>query len=273
MKLSEKLSRWARENCFRVALKVALPNAALAASLKTLVVYGSDEAKFFGQDLVANNAYSSFTFLISLSVAFHPSQAYARFWSGAGSSFGMMADFFDVASSLIAFTRGSKVEPSVKLEFHHMIVRLISLLHALICADLEAEGDITGEESAFSYELIDIEGLDSESLHTLQTADRKVELVFTWIQALIKDAQYNGVLVAPPPIVTRAFQELNSGMVGFHEALTISEVSFPFPYTAANTMVLIVHWFLTPFVVVSWSHTLFNCAAPVHSSVHGLDIA
>jgi len=244
-----------------MALKVALPNAALAACMKALVVYGPPEARFFGENLVDSNAYKSFTFLISLSVAFHASQAYSRFWTGAGGSFGIIADFFDVASSLVAFTRGSKVEPSVKLEFHHMVVRLISLLHALICADLESEGEISGQESAFSYELIDIEGLDAESLETLQKADRKVELVFQWLQALIKDAQYNGILAAPPPIVTRAFQELNSGMVGFHQALTISEVSFPFPYVAANTMVLIVHWVLTPLVVVAWSHTIFNCAA------------
>jgi len=254
------LADWATEQVFRFAFEIAIPSAAVAACLKALDLHGPPGFKGFAEGLVNDSAFSSFTYLIGLFVAFRAQQAYSRFWSGAGTSFGIMADFFDVASSLVAFTRGSRLAPLQVQEFHHMVIRLFSLLHALILADLESEGEVSGQEMAFKYELIDIEGIDASSLNILQAADKKVDLVFQWIQALIVDAQQSGVLSAPPPILTRAFQELNSGMVQFHRALTLSEVSFPFPYTAATQVVLIIHWMLTPFVASAWSKHIWSCA-------------
>jgi len=135
------------------------------------------------------------------------------------------------------------------------------MLHALILADLEAEGHRTGKEQAFSYELIDLEGIDHESLSQLKTAGaRQVDTVFQWIQSVIVEAQANGVLAVPPPILSRVFQELNAGIMEYHRTLALTEVPFPLPYKAATHVVLMFHWILTPLIASTWSEYVWSAA-------------
>mmetsp|Transcript_8463 Transcript_8463/g.19880 ORF Transcript_8463/g.19880 Transcript_8463/m.19880 type:complete len:330 (+) Transcript_8463:636-1625(+) len=61
-----------------------------------------------------------------------------------------------------------------------------------------------------------------------------------------------GVLSVPPPILSRAYQELANGMVAFHECVKISDTPFPFPYAQNCEFLLCLHWFMIPFVVSQW---------------------
>lgn len=78
-------------------------------------------------------------------------------------------------------------------------------------------------------------------------------MVFQWIQNLIVDAVSSGVLSIPPPLLTRTFQDLGSGMSRFHDALKYARVPFPFPYIASTDLLLIIHWVVTPIVICSWT--------------------
>jgi len=241
------------QNVFLLGYKVAFPCALCTAVLKYLHQAGAFADIEF-TSLIHSSLFSNFTILISLFLAFRASHAYTRFWTGACSMFAISAEFFDVASSLVAFSRNSNASLGKVSEFRHLVMRLFSMLHALILADLEAEGCITGNEQAFKYELIDVQGIDPESLAELkQAGPRQMDLVFQWLQSLIVEAHQSGVLVVPPPILSRAFQELNAGIMEYHRTLALAEVPFPLPYTAATQVVLVLHWLLTPIMACTWS--------------------
>jgi len=103
-------------------------------------------------------------------------------------------------------------------------------------------------------ELIDAEAIDIESLQAVRDSDSRVELIFQWIQQYTVENIKTGVLTIPPPILSRSFQEIATGMVHFHEAMKISNVPFPFPYAQTCDALLMLHWFLVPFVVSQWVH-------------------
>merc|ERR1712113_721717 len=87
---------------------------------------------------------------------------------------------------------------------------------------------------------------------TVKRSASRVELVFAWIQLLIVENISNGVLAIPAPILSRAFQEIASGMVAFHDAIKISYVPFPFPYAQSCDCLLILHLLAAPFVISQW---------------------
>jgi len=145
--------------------------------------------------------------------------------------------------------------------FRHLVVKLFSMLHALILADLEAEGHITGNEHAFSYELIDVKGIDPESLdHLKDSGPRQIDLVYQRIHSVITEAQASGVLTVPPPILSRVFQELNNGIMEYHRTLAPAEVQFPAPYKEATHAVLLAHWILTPIIACGWNNYIWVAA-------------
>jgi len=111
-------------------------------------------------------------------------------------------------------------------------------MHALMLADLEGDNPLSGEEAAFQYEVIDPEGMDSQSLTALKNSTRKVDLVYQWVQNLVVQGERSGILAVPAPILARAFAELNAGIVQYHAALKIAKVPFPFPYNAARRLCL-----------------------------------
>merc|ERR1712217_230853 len=95
-------------------------------------------------------------------------------------------------------------------------------------------------------------GIDSDSLQAIQNSRCRVELIFQWIQCLIIDNIDTGILEIPAPILTRAFQELASGMAAFRDSVKLAYIPFPFPYAQTCDTLLYLHWFVTPFVFVQW---------------------
>ena len=118
--------------------------------------------------------------------------------------------------------------------------------------------------------LIDGTGIDVTSLKALKKAECKVELVFHWIQSIVVCSIDCGIMSAPSPILTRAYSELASGMVKFHDCLKIARIAVPFPYSQATLMLLVIHWIVTPFVMVLGTQTpavscASACAGPGYS--------
>eukprot|EP00443_Scrippsiella_acuminata_P077615 CAMPEP_0115379490 /NCGR_PEP_ID=MMETSP0271-20121206/4559_1 /TAXON_ID=71861 /ORGANISM="Scrippsiella trochoidea, Strain CCMP3099" /LENGTH=398 /DNA_ID=CAMNT_0002802695 /DNA_START=196 /DNA_END=1389 /DNA_ORIENTATION=- len=204
-------------------------------------------------------AYSGFSALVGFFMVFRTQQAYHRFQSGATAVHEMRGEWFDSASSLVSFCKYSDTDVSKILRFQHKLVRLFSILHACALADLEGEKRATNGERdstrirAYNLPLIDVEGLDRESLLQIQQTDCKVELVYQWIQQIVVENVKMQVLSVPPPILTRAFQELSNGMVKYHDAMVIAHVPFPFPYMQTSEILLILHWVFTPLLMCTWT--------------------
>lgn len=246
-----------RERVFKFALLVALPCASAAALVKwwDLEGFGKLEKGFLSK-LVISSAYGSLTFLLSMLTVFRTSQSYARFWDGAEAIYQMGSDFFDVASSVCSFCKMSHAAPALQTSFQHTLIRLFSILHALILAELHGEGRLQDNEVTQHFRIIEYEDLDYETRHTLYESEHKIDCVFQWIQSLLVEGIPSKVLEIPPPVLTRAFQELNNGMSNFHKCLKISRQPFPFPYQAASELILWMHWVVTPLIVGTWTERI-----------------
>lgn len=207
-----------------------------------------------------SSGWQGFNFLVGFMIVFRTSMAYAKFWEGCTMLYKMRAEWMDACSSLLSFTKFATQPGEEKVvRFRHLLVRLFSMLHALALAEIEdSSSDALEDVTAFRYDLIDPESIDSQSLEVIRHSEGKVDLVFHWIQQLVVENMQNpatgesGALRVPPPILSRAFQELSNGMLCFQEAIKVSSVPFPFPYAQTCDCLLVIHWLITPVVTCQW---------------------
>jgi len=247
-----------RGSVFPSAFFIAVPAAAISGLLKWSMDAGhweNLESSGFSNDsiLTESAVWSGFTFLVGFLVVFRTSISYSRFWDGCNSTHRLRAEWFDACSAACAFCRHSKADTATISKFRHTLIRLFSILHALALAEIEDSStkDLS-DIAALSANVIDVRGIDEDSLLTLRDCSAKVELVFQWIQELIVENIDTGVLSIPPPILSRVFQELANGMVAFHDAVKVSSVPFPFPYAQACDTLLVLHWVMTPVITCQW---------------------
>merc|ERR1719387_1389188 len=113
-------------------------------------------------------------------VAFRVGQAYSRFWEGCALLYGIHGDTFNAASTILSFTSLADSKKEEALTLRHLIARLFSLWNALILAELEGTKDSDGQ--AFTYPLLDVQGLDNQTLVFVDKTDAKVEYVFQKLQ-------------------------------------------------------------------------------------------
>jgi len=197
------------------------------------------------------NAFSAFFALLGFLSVFRTNQAYSRFWEGTGLLNQIIGDWVDATSTLIAFCRHSKAEEELTRSFQQRIIRIVSLLNAMVLGELE--GGTAEVKHAVQWQLLDISGLDRKSLEWLAKARNKPEVVFQWLQNDLVDAVSTGVLSIPPPLLTRVFVEYSAGMTKYHEALKFATVPLPAPYHTLVDILLAAHALVAPLVCVNWS--------------------
>eukprot|EP00931_Biecheleriopsis_adriatica_P101819 TRINITY_DN76896_c0_g1_i1.p1 TRINITY_DN76896_c0_g1~~TRINITY_DN76896_c0_g1_i1.p1 ORF type:complete len:410 (-),score=64.42 TRINITY_DN76896_c0_g1_i1:16-1245(-) len=238
------------QNKFWWALGAGLTCSISTGMIKYWQIYldGVDETA--QQQYLDTAAYGSVTFLLGFIMAFRVQAAYQRFWVACELAYHIAGDLWDGASSLCSFSRGAQVDELVISRFHHLLVRLLSLLNALISAELEGKQE-RDEPLIRRFELLDALALDETTMELLEATSSKVELTFQWVQLVCVQAIHDGVFSVAPPILTRAFQDLGAGMVKFHKAKRIIEIPFPFPYMAALQLLLYSHFAMTPFVMAA----------------------
>lgn len=248
-----------RERVFKFAFFLAFPCGVVAGLLQFLENNyryggtGDDIDNGTMETILSNAAYGSFTFLLSMLTVFRTSQSYARYWEAADSLYQIGSDLFDVIASIFSFCNMSDVSVENQAAFQQLLLRLFSVLHALIMTELAGDKELEDKDRAQRFHLIEYDGLDVAARTALAESPCKVDLVFQWVQSLLVQAVRDKVVGVPPPILTRAFQELNGAMGHFHRCLKIAESPFPFPYTAASEMILLTHWIITPFVAATWT--------------------
>jgi len=235
-----------------------LPGAGLAVILKLLAAHiGWPWLGLDDKDTVAGVAWTAVISLLGFIVVFRTSQAYSRFWEGTASLYRMQGEWFNAASSLVAFCTLSKADKKDTFVFQHTLVRLVSLLNAVVLMDISrSDTGIQGSEftsaRAFELELIDVEGIDRQSLLMINEVTEKAELIFHWIMQLVVESDNRKIFSVAPPILSRAFQELGTGMLRYHEARKIARVPMPFPYVQCLELLLLFHLITTPFLTCMW---------------------
>lgn len=232
-----------------------LPRASIFALASALIALGlcllDDEldyrTKATVEDLSGSQVWTAVTAVIGILLSFRTKQALGRFWEGTGLLHQMRGEWFDAVSCLMAFSRKARKDRQAEVdEFRHTLVRLTSLMHG--CALHEIK-DIAQEQ----FEVLDHRGLDDDTLLYLSWCRKQgfnlVEVALHMIQVLVTENHENNILAIAPPILSRVYQELSRGMVNLHNAKKITDTQFPFPYAQLISCLLLVHLFLTPFVV------------------------
>mmetsp|Transcript_23908 Transcript_23908/g.67177 ORF Transcript_23908/g.67177 Transcript_23908/m.67177 type:complete len:483 (+) Transcript_23908:124-1572(+) len=246
---------------FPSAVLISLPCACITGILVVCIHNIGILSDFRDEDALMNDnaVWGGFSFLVGFLVVFRTSQAYNRFWEGCTNIHGMSSKWFDSCAALMSFCKYSTADEKLVLQFQNTLIRLFSMIHAAALGEIEDCGDGVhySQVTAFNMELIDAQAIDRNSLMSIRDSDSKVELIFQWIQQLIVVNIKTGVLSIPPPILTRAFQEIAGGMVHFRDAMKISSVPFPFPYAQTCDCILLMHWLAVPLVVAPWVSELW----------------
>lgn len=95
-----------------------------------------------------------------------------------------------------------------------------------------------------------------DEVRALETSSDKVHTLCLWIIQGVMIEVRAGTLDAPPPIVTRIFQEISDAMLGYHQALKISHVPFPFPFAQMVTLLLTFMYVCLPLYVDVFTKSL-----------------
>lgn len=241
------------------ALVWALSNALFAGIAHWAISYISAYMEqnlddFKGQMDGVTTIWSGYTAVLGFLIVFRNNQAYSRFWEGATLVNQTRGEWFNAVSSLIAFCDMSEARKTEVEHFQALLVRLASLLH---CSALQEVCEI---EDA-SLEILDPTGLEQESMAFLEIAHDRCEIIMQWLQRLIMVAHKDNVLIAPPPILSRSFQELSRGVVNLNNVRKIRDIPFPFPYNQVLVCMLAVHWIVTPLIAAFYVSSIWWACA------------
>lgn len=218
------------------ALLFAVPSGGIAVGLHYFFEY---LGYGFLHPPYGKEIWASFNFVLGVLIVFRTNQAYSRYWEGATLLLQVQGEWFNATSSLFAFCSPEESKKEGVLRFQHQTVRLMSMLY---CAALQQVALISDDR----MKIISCDGLDEEALSFLVSSKDRCDVLLQWMRRLVVLNMSNGVIPAPPPILTRVFQELSRGIVSAKDVQKISELPFPFPYSQMILVLLIMQSFMTP---------------------------
>lgn len=185
--------------------------------------------------------YQIYTFVLGFVMVFRSSLAYSRFWEGRTNIESMSSKWGDAALLSVVFDNQSRpdVQPC-RAQWRWQILSVTSLLHGMAIATL-------GGVNRFEV----LCGADQSCLNAFKEdlVSDKVNVVFMWVQDTLTKRLKSGGLDIPSPILTRIFQELSTGMLGFNNALKIHNTPFPFPYVQLISVCLLILTISSGFVM------------------------
>lgn len=83
----------------------------------------------------------------------------------------------------------------------------------------------------------------------LSKCEDKVDLVHAWIIQAVSNAALNQHILTASPIISRVYQELSNGMLGYNQAYKIALVQFPFAFAQMLTIFLLAFVLCCPIAV------------------------
>ncbi len=107
-------------------------------------------------------------------------------------------------------------------------------------------------------------GVSDAEIDLLQRARgplAKTALVTMWLQEFISREFEKGALgKTPPPVVSRLYQFVSDGMIGYNQARKVAYVPFPFAHTQLTTFYVVVIIFLLPILMLTFVHKVIAAA-------------
>lgn len=181
-------------------------------------------------------AFGVFITFATLVVALRTTNALNRYTEAAKYLHCLQGAWFDTASSAVAFSRSASAPLDDVEMFQQVLVTFISLLNALCLENLQKGGRVN-ERDGFRFELFGSAQLDDDTREEILRSPNRIGCVYHLIHQLLVDAQGSGVLAIAPPILTRCYQQLSSGLVVYHEAKKLSYAPLPIAYKAITALI------------------------------------
>ena len=100
--------------------------------------------------------------------------------------------------------------------------------------------------------LLVIGGLCAGERRALGEAADPQFVVMQWVIDSVTTAEQSGFLQAAAPVVSRVYQELSDGQLGFSQAQNIAKTPFPFPYAQAVACLMVLFTFSAPVLMAAW---------------------
>eukprot|EP00931_Biecheleriopsis_adriatica_P000669 TRINITY_DN10075_c2_g1_i1.p1 TRINITY_DN10075_c2_g1~~TRINITY_DN10075_c2_g1_i1.p1 ORF type:complete len:521 (-),score=51.47 TRINITY_DN10075_c2_g1_i1:158-1720(-) len=228
------------------ALVMAIPNAVITFILATWWLQGPGHDDLVVTESIdektadaARSVIAAFTSVMVFILYNRSNTAYDRWWEGGTLLQQTRGEWFNAYSSIMAFT-STKPEMKEQVdEYTQLLARMMSLL---MCCGLQQ----VSPDRARPFAVLDLEGLDDEAVEFLNSAPDKVEVILQWIQRSMVLHAHTGVLPVPPPILSRAFQEISRGIVNLQNARKIADFPYPFPLAQISMVLQLLHYAMTP---------------------------
>merc|ERR1719235_2651639 len=191
------------------------PKAAMASVVPAVVsallrFYMNNNPEFrdaIGLGDSGNSIFGGFSFVLGFLVVYRSQQGYNRWWEGGTLLCQIRGEFVNSYSSLLAFCNGDPQYAQEVQRFQQQLVRLYSLLYCTALQQVTPNATDVTACALNTFELINLDGFDPESLKFLRTCPDMLEIVLQWIQRLIVENHDANVLKIPAPILTRVFGE------------------------------------------------------------------
>merc|ERR1719506_1701877 len=139
----------------------------------------------------------------------------------------------------MAFTSTKEELEPVVASYCHLLARLFSLL---MCCGLQQ----VSPNRDRPFAILDLAGIEAESMEFLNSAPDKVEVILQWIQRSMVLHMQSGVLPIAPPVLSRAFQEVSRGIVNLQNARKIADFPYPYPLAQVSMILQLLHWAMMP---------------------------
>ena len=221
--------------------------------------------------------------MIGFMMVFRVQLSYQRYWEGISEMTDMFTKWYDAAVQVCAFDELSVGEAAENgPAFRKHAIHLFSLMSTCSVLELKREkleiltmqprdegakqplqlpilrraiGLEPPEPDYGGRDKIAVTGgfFEGELEHLQAHAPHFVDCVMARLVRLISIRVKEGGMNIPPPVVSRVYQELSNGAIGFHQSEKIARVPFPFPY-AQLLAIMKVYFILTvPIAVVAFT--------------------
>jgi len=191
--------------------------------------------------------YQVFTYGLGFAMVFRCNLAYYRWWEGRRWCEQMSSKWFDSLQQAISFDAFSEVSEIQHWEFRVQITGLYSLLHSQAMTELTHRDDIPW----LTHHLENGKWLEAFYRRDLKDG---VSQVILWIYLMLGE-RFQGHFVRAP-IISRMYQELSSGLLGFHNAVMVQTTPFPFPFAQVISLTIFVLMVTFPLVAARYIEDL-----------------
>ena len=228
-------------------------------------------------------AFQPFAYIAAFVLVFRTNVAYNRYWEMAGHVTLMGSKWGDALVEALAFDEVPRGKPedfvatlARRRHFQALMIRRFSLILALalqylrrddsldnlsgakgtasssVEMGLGAFGGMHGPDSRTEvrWQLLEVlGGLAPSELTKLAQAQDRVGFIYTTIINLGVHRRFDGGLGVDAPVLSRYYQLISDGMLGFRCARKIEDIPFPWPYTQAVEAFLLMFTIIFPLVL------------------------